>query len=390
MIKSDRIAGLDGLRFISITFVVLLHLFTFKSNFGYDTFYYPILETIGGVYGVQFFFIISGFLLTYLLLKEVQQKGAINLKAFYLRRVLRIWPAYYLLVVIALLLVLKLPFFRVPGITDAYISNHPDKSNLFYLLFLPHIAPYQNSTAPFVHHTYTIGIEEQFYLLWGALFFFFRKHIASIFIFILVTILLMNIIHETLFEYASARDGTSHLIILIKKALFYVKYSKISTFTIGSLFGYAYFKEKNWVQYFRQKVVQVFVYLVIILSIIFNVQVPYFHYEYVGLSIACLILIATFKQESVIIYNSRWLSYLGKISYGIYLFHIFAIFFAIKLLQDIFQLPIDNLWQLILLCFLTLSISVFLGWLSYTYFEKFFLKLKYRFNNSGEEKKGIA
>src|SRR4051812_37529305 len=99
--KLKHFAGLDGLRFISITFVVLHHLFTFKTNFGFTRFDYPILWLIG-FYGIQFFFMGSGFLITYLLLLEKQETGSISLRHFFMRRMLRIWPGYYLLIVIAL------------------------------------------------------------------------------------------------------------------------------------------------------------------------------------------------------------------------------------------------------------------------------------------------
>ena len=172
--NAKHFAGLDGLRFVSISFVVLHHLFTFKKNFGFTEFDAPILGTIG-FYGIQFFFMGSGFLITYLLLYELESNGKICLKSFFLRRILRIWPAYYLLILL-FLFVVKQDSFRIPGTTDQYLAADYVMSNRLYLLFLPHIQPFLFPTAPLIHHTYTIGIEEQFYVIWGLLFFFFGKY----------------------------------------------------------------------------------------------------------------------------------------------------------------------------------------------------------------------
>src|SRR5215470_5272398 len=87
---SKRIPTLDGLRAVSIVLVLLNHLV--------GTVYYPaILSPLGsfGNFGVRVFFVISGYLITSLLIKEDERTGSISLKNFYLRRVFRIFPAAY-------------------------------------------------------------------------------------------------------------------------------------------------------------------------------------------------------------------------------------------------------------------------------------------------------
>jgi peptidoglycan/LPS O-acetylase OafA/YrhL len=372
-------AGLDGLRFISITFVVLHHLFHFKTNFGFTAYDVPALWRIG-FYGIQFFFMGSGFLITYLLYHEQQTYGSISLKNFFLRRIMRIWPAYYLLIVL-FLLALYQPFFRIPGATDTYLAADAATSNRFFLFFLPHIQPFLFPTAPYVHHTYTIGIEEQFYVVWGLLFYIFRKHMLIVFWVLLLAMPLLNFLHNLTFRYLQETGSESPLLHRFNSAVTYLKYSRFSTFAIGSLFGYAYFHRHPWIYQFKKKWVQAVVYLVLFCSVSFNLQIPFMEYEYISLLMACLMLIATFRKESLLNYSAAGISYLGKISYGIYLFHIFAIVFACKLTALIF--PTENHPGVtLLLCVVTIGLSVLFGELSYRYFETYFLRLKERFRQS--------
>ncbi len=371
--KAKHFAGLDGLRFISITFVVLHHLFTFKTNFGLGRYDYPILGLIG-LYGIHFFFMGSGFLITYLLLSEQAAFGRISLKHFFLRRVLRIWPAYYLLIIPVLLLLLRMPFFYIPGTTDAYLANNPGKSNSLFFAFLPHLQSFVAPTAPYIHHTYTIGIEEQFYILWGLLAAFFHRWMYALFIALLIAYPLMNWLHSWLGQQPSQTTITGY----IKSSITYLHYSRFSTFAIGSLFGWAYFKQHRWINLFKNPFVQLAVYGLVIVSIATEVQLPFIQNEYMALLMACVMLIGTFTEESLINYNTGWLTYLGKISYGIYLFHIIAIVLAAKATVYVFGGE-TGVPALLFIVVVTMGLSIAFGHLSYYYFETVFLKLKRRF-----------
>ncbi len=147
MSSSSRIPSLDGLRALSISFVLVGH-FAFSSGF-------PIQRSwwtdIYAHYGVRIFFVISGFLITTLLVQERQKTGRIDLKQFYIRRAYRIFPAayFYLLVV-----------------TVVFYSS---------LSFKYLIAAYTYMTSYAIHspwnlrHLWSLSVEEQFYMLWPAL-----------------------------------------------------------------------------------------------------------------------------------------------------------------------------------------------------------------------------
>ena len=117
--------------------------------------------------GVDFFFTLSGFLITYLLLRERERSGRIDLKAFYMRRILRIWPLYFLVlgigfVVLGVLVpaLLGQTYFQFPNVWTGF---------LLFVFFLPNLAV---SLYPvgLLTPLWSIGIEEQFYLAWAPVF----------------------------------------------------------------------------------------------------------------------------------------------------------------------------------------------------------------------------
>jgi peptidoglycan/LPS O-acetylase OafA/YrhL len=101
----------DALRFLAFLKVFMLHI-----PIGYPQLFAYLKG--GGSIGVQFFFVLSGFLITYLLAEEKQRTGRINIRLFLLRRALRIWPLYYLMVAFA---------FATPYILSVLNLNHSDE-----------------------------------------------------------------------------------------------------------------------------------------------------------------------------------------------------------------------------------------------------------------------
>jgi peptidoglycan/LPS O-acetylase OafA/YrhL len=147
-IKTKYFPALDGLRAISVFLVILVHL-NYKS---------PVIAHIPGWLGVDFFFVISGFLITTLLCREERETGRIDVPAFYGRRFFRIVPVYSLVLVVYLLL----------------CSTSFDKW-LQMKHALPYYLTFMNEFAVARHlpfgTTWSLGIEEKFYLVWPLLFF---------------------------------------------------------------------------------------------------------------------------------------------------------------------------------------------------------------------------
>ncbi len=160
---------LDVLRFFAFFAVFLCHVApagpAFYENNG-------ALGRLGasGAFGVDLFFTLSGYLLTSLLLREREQTGDINLRAFYARRTLRIWPLYYFSLALAFLLT-RIPASVIaapPLLGDLFLPIH-HASYFFISIFLFNFN-FGNSlgTNPtlFMTHLWSISVEEQFYLFW--------------------------------------------------------------------------------------------------------------------------------------------------------------------------------------------------------------------------------
>jgi peptidoglycan/LPS O-acetylase OafA/YrhL len=150
----SHLPALDGLRFIAVFLVIFYH-----SGF----------TDIPGAHGVMIFFVLSGFLITWLLIKENEKTGTISPKAFFKRRILRIFPAFYVysLVTLGLLLALKKEVPWTHALSSFfYLSNyftafHPESNNAF-------------------SHTWSLAIEEQFYLFFPFLFLLFCRNLKQL------------------------------------------------------------------------------------------------------------------------------------------------------------------------------------------------------------------
>ncbi|HET6312879.1 MAG TPA: acyltransferase, partial [Chloroflexia bacterium] len=147
--------GLDGLRAIAVTGVLLYHA--------------GMLWLPGGFLGVEVFFVISGYLITSLLLSEWQRHGRVNLLAFWLRRARRLLPALFLLIVSTLTFaVLFLPE-EVAGLRGDAVAATGYVTN-WYLIFNQQSYFETMGRPSLLQHLWSLAVEEQFYLLWPLLF----------------------------------------------------------------------------------------------------------------------------------------------------------------------------------------------------------------------------
>ena len=152
-----RINGFDGVRGLSAIAVVLSHLHVYQWLEDRGLLSPAITPMLTGTTGVQAFFILSGYLITHLLIGEIDHTGTVSIKKFYIRRTLRIFPLHVLFLALA----------TVIYALDPRVTTMP--SLLYAAGYAYNFVPIGIYT-PFLGHTWSLAVEEHFYLLWPFLF----------------------------------------------------------------------------------------------------------------------------------------------------------------------------------------------------------------------------
>jgi len=160
---------LNALRYIAAAMVVFCHVEEFKKNNLLPHLYDAPLVAVSGSTAVTFFFVLSGFLITYLLLKEKDERGDISVRNFYIWRILRIWPVYYFITILAFFILPEITMLRLPVFSEELTHSYSTKLAL-YAFFLPNIALWLGYIIPYASQLWSVGVEEQFYVLWPWVF----------------------------------------------------------------------------------------------------------------------------------------------------------------------------------------------------------------------------
>ena len=397
---NDKIyfGGLNGLRFFAATAVIFHHIEQYKLWASVNGTYYAsaftgdgLLSTIIQAFGhkaVSFFFVLSGFLITYLLLAETTKTGTVALKKFYVRRILRIWPVYYLVIAIAFFVVPH--FFDIGGNGQHLLSHH------FWIWFglsffmLPNLVRYNSVEVVGGSQTWSVGVEEQFYLIWPWLVRTFRKRFVRMLLILIVGKLLVSVTMGLLATNLPA--GT--LQTICNKFVLYWNLFKIEQMAVGALGAwYLYHKKEKAMSFFYHPVTNT-VTMFLFLSLFF------IEYKFQGdtllealIFLLVIINVSTNKSYPVKMRHPAF-NTLGNISYGIYMYHtiIIAILFTVFAKFDLQSSPL--LFN-ILMYTLATGLTILVSWLSYTYYETWFLKWKEKFmvvksGGSGSVKEEIA
>ena len=187
--------SLNGLRFIAAFVVIIHHLEQIKLFFGLPSLFYRwhFIKIVGEL-GVTLFFTLSGFLITYLLLAEKERFGTVFVKAFYIRRILRIWPLYYLIIILGLFILPHIPYFQIPVYTEGVHYRFGTKVFLYGILF-PNVVYNLYDYMPYLAQTWSIGIEEQFYLIWPWLMKWSRRYLLVLLTIVFSILLITNILY---------------------------------------------------------------------------------------------------------------------------------------------------------------------------------------------------
>ena len=161
--------NLNAIRFIAAFLVVVHHTEQLRSLLHLPNNWENAVVLMIGKLGVVLFFVLSGFLISYLLFKEEDVTQTIDVRAFYIRRALRIWPLYFLIVFIALFVLPRFSAFAWAAFPREVVEKHLVAKLILFILFLPNLVLNIFGVIPYASQTWSIGAEEQFYLVWPVL-----------------------------------------------------------------------------------------------------------------------------------------------------------------------------------------------------------------------------
>ena len=364
MIKKIHFPGLNGVRLVAALLVIIDHTELFKSYLGLPTLWANSYSAHLGAFGVSIFFVLSGFLITYLLLEE-KKESPIQIKHFYLRRILRIWPLYYLLVLLGFLVIPYLSYFQVPQ----YSSEMSDSLDRFLLFFglAANVAFVYFPTVAFANILWSVAVEEQFYLVW--------PHVVKIKQKLLGVMLLLLFLYLLLKFYAGELDPNFEELVIR---------TRFSSMIIGGIGAYLLFHQKAFIIFLYHRLVQVallLLFVVLGMDWIDFKSLIWMQDELISIVLCGLIINVASNTQSIINLENSVFSYLGKLSYGLYVYHLFAVVLVLKGLPAL--LPIQE-WSSWISYPITLGsillLTTGISHLSYRYFESYFLRKKVRFS----------
>jgi peptidoglycan/LPS O-acetylase OafA/YrhL len=367
--------GLDGLRAIGALSVVLGHIELIKSDFSIpNLLHLSFYKNTSGHFGVILFFVLSGFLITYLLMEEKKKFQTISIKRFYLRRILRIWPIYYLTLILLL--------FVFPNIIGLAYNAKPEFSHLFdnyqtlliFFLMAPNFIAFDILAIGGGIHFSSIGTEEQFYLFWPWLIKWF-KNIMIPLVFIFFGFALAPNFCDYLNNHFFSKDP--EIFLFIKQLRLFFEFFKIDCMALGGLFAYIYFHKKTkLLNFLFNRYTQFFSLFIGFGFWAMGIRIHYFKDEFYGLFFAVIILNTAVNPNKIISFDYKWLNYIGKISYGIYVYHWIIILFV---LNFIIQFKENSFVFNSVLYIGSFGLTIMIAHFSFFKFENYFLRFKDRF-----------
>jgi len=348
------IKGINGLRTIFVIPVVIAHIIYESAYFGFDIFFEdqqnesPIILKLG-VYGVGIFFGISGFLIPYLLGLERVKRGEISIKRFYARRVLRIFPIYYINILLCLLIYY---FFSIEfRIWDLMIV-------VIYVVNIPYVF---GGELPLLSHYWTLAVEEQFYIVWPWLNKFTNRQLLMFCWFLLIIFL---IVRQILIVNSSE-------IVFLKM----MSHVWIQCILIGAIFALYYLDYRTALMRVAENKWVIWGSWSLLLIGSFNGLSGINPLDFELITIAsCMILVNQNSEKVYLKLEIPIFKYTGKLSYGIYIFHYPILYLISKMIP--WEYIANQPLRFFLVSVVVFGISLLVAQLFYVLVEKPFLKLK--------------
>jgi peptidoglycan/LPS O-acetylase OafA/YrhL len=395
----NRIASLDFLRGIAISLVIFNHCNSetishfpqkFPSDFGnlYNIIYWRIHQF--GWSGVELFFVLSGFLISGILFKEIQETGRIKYVRFWIRRGFKIWPSYIFLLLII-------------GITNTTQYLNYDSGLKFFKSLFIHLFFFQNYFENANGPTWSLAIEEHFYTLLPIILillikfkgnknktFFQTKLLPKVFYVILFGCLFLRVFHSTISPLGLNENSLSRGILINS---FMETQFRFDALFFGVFLQYLHFIKSPIISYILKRR---FIFLILSFALIIPAtfwgrnSYIMFNFGFLSLSIGYSLIVTLFYGNSFKIIERnfiyRTLTYIGLYSYNIYLWHWilplmnvfylndFLYFLSIKISSPV----LSGLVQ----CIVFALSSIFVGFILTKLMEEPFLKIRNKFFSS--------
>lgn len=366
----ERVNELDGMRGFATILVVSYHVFKRGDYFTTNGILHFITGlTLYGWYALDTFFVLSGFLITGILLRTKGEQHFF--RNFYVRRSLRVFPLYYFTLIVILSL--------MPLLDSEYVSQIPG--------ILPYLLFYQQNwlyfwgnlhLTIFLSVTWSLAIEEQFYLLWPLVANFLRKEtLVKLCVGIISVSILARIIGVVFFQNAPK----------LKFFFYYNTFTRMEEIAFGALIAIA-FTSPVWKNKLSQIAYPVFLITyptLLIVGVVTNTGTPHPAYSLpltlVGYTLASvfaaalIVTLTTRSKTSVIrrIFHNKVLVFIGDHSYSIYLFHAPV---ALVLLDLFWRNGLRGWYMYFIYIGLTFGITIIISLLTYRFVERPALNLK--------------
>ncbi len=360
--------NLNALRFIAALIVLISHIGQFGSFLGISTKFTPHIKApAAGETGVLLFFVLSGFLITYLLLTEKKIFSTVNVLAFYKRRALRIWPLYFLIITLALFVLPFVNILQYQGYDKLAVWQSLPLKVLFYCFLLPNIVLDFIGLVPYAAHTWTIGAEEQFYFIWPFLIKK-SKNILQLCLSVLIVYIVFGLFINVY------KDSSKISTIAYNLWLHF----PISCMAIGGIYAWFIFNNSavntGVRQFIFSKVFQIFALTITLLLVGFKINFAWCNRELYAVMLGYVV--CNFAANPKPLFNMEYkaLVYLGKISYGIYMFHPLAIACAYRICHAV------GITNSIVLYSLSIGLSLLLAMVSWHTLEHYFVKKKVKYS----------
>ena len=353
--NTAHVPSLDGVRAIAALMVMFFHFF---QNLTPNNTVVSFLKTLSsfGQTGVSLFFVLSGFLITRILIRE--KNSAFFFRNFYLRRTLRIFPLYYLYLILVFIIIPLFNHHQLPALSK----------QIYHWVYLQDFAITFNWDFVGPVHFWSLAVEEHFYLFFPLIVYYLKENhllyaIAAILLSSLIVRFIMN------------KNGYE---------VFYFTFSRLDELSLGAIL--AVFEAKNKI---TQQITYRFIYLFIIIALptmllwfVYSKQanegIQVAKYLLISLSYFCIIGFIVSAPNSHFIKKAlqfKPLVYIGKISYGLYVYHGLCFHYMTSVYHGS---------SIIMLFIGSFLFAIVVSSISFYVFESFFLRYKdyYKIKNT--------